>query len=192
MAQSTEIKDLLAALHTASAAMPNPQKNAKNEHFRNRYADLGAVLECIEQPLMQNGLVLTQMLDTAGPLPVLTTTLWHAPSGQWIAGQVPLIAEKAGPQALGSAITYMRRYAIKSLFAMADQDDDAEGASSRPTKAAKFDFVEEALEASKKIASYADIMPWWDRVRASGFKGSDYKAAHDRAADLGKQFPKEK
>src|SRR4029079_12637646 len=94
MAQSTDIKDLLAALHAASAAMPNPQKNAKNDHFRNRYADLGAVLECIEQPLKDHGLVLTQTLDVLGNLPVLTTTLWHAPSGQWIAGQVPLLPDK--------------------------------------------------------------------------------------------------
>ena len=127
------MKNLLKALHAAVASMGDPKKNAKNDHFRNRYADLTEVLACIEEPLRDNGLVLTQTIDhSEAGLPQLTTSLWHVESGEVMESDAPLILDKQTPQAMGSSITYMRRYAIKALFGLSDVDDDAEGAMGRP------------------------------------------------------------
>lgn len=131
------MKNLYKALAAAIAAMPDPKKNSKNEHFKNSYADLGKVLECIEGPLASNGLLLVQMVDAVGPDAMLSTSLIHVETGEQLDSHYPLRPEKAGPQALGSCITYARRYQIKALFGMVDVDDDGEGAQNRSKPAAK-------------------------------------------------------
>lgn len=131
------MKNLYKALAAAIAAMPDPKKNSKNEHFKNSYADLGNVLECIEGPLASNGLLLVQMVDAVGPDAMLSTSLIHVETGEQLDSHYPLRPEKAGPQALGSCITYARRYQIKALFGMVDVDDDGEGAQNRSKPTAK-------------------------------------------------------
>lgn len=194
MNHSGEVQDLLAALAKAQADMPNPKKNAKNDHFRNQYADLGAVLECLETPLQENGLVLTQTVritrweseNAITVIPCLVTRLWHVPTGKWIEGEIPLKPEKDTPQGLGSAITYARRYAIKCMFCMSDVDDDGNAASgvakpqAKPKAAPKaepFDLVEEAVGATASIATVDELRVWAARVAASKFTGEDHKRA---------------
>lgn len=113
--------------------MADPKKNSTNPAFRNKYADLGAVLESIEGPLQRHGLILLQMLDQSGTETVLQTQLWHVESGEQLQSNVVLRPEKATPQGLGSCISYMRRYAIKAMFALSDTDDDGNEAT-RPTQ----------------------------------------------------------
>jgi hypothetical protein len=125
MNHSESVKNLLPALASAIAAMPDPKKNAKNDHFRNRYADLGSVLECCFEPLASNGLVLTQTVSGQA----LVTRLWHVASGEWIDSIFALQPEKNTPQGFASALTYARRYSIKALFGMVDTDDDGNVAS---------------------------------------------------------------
>ena len=62
--------------------------------------------------------------------PVMVTTLLHT-SGQWIAGAFPLVAVKPDPQAMGSAITYMRRYSLAAMVGVLTEDDDGEAAMKR-------------------------------------------------------------
>ena len=57
---------------------------------------------------------------------MLHTRLIHAPTGQFIQDTRPLKSEKPGNQAIGSANTYMRRYAVISLCALETADDDGE------------------------------------------------------------------
>lgn len=127
------MKNLLKALHAAMSEMADPKKNSTNPAFRNKYADLGAVLESIEGPLQRHGLILLQMLDQSGTETVLQTQLWHVESGEQLQSNVVLRPEKATPQGLGSCISYMRRYAIKAMFALSDTDDDGNEAT-RPTQ----------------------------------------------------------
>ena len=55
----------------------------------------------------------------------LETTLLHS-SGQSVSLQFPLLAFPKGPQAAGSELTYMRRYAYAAILNItADEDDDA-------------------------------------------------------------------
>lgn len=199
MRNSEQVKELLGALLAAQAAMPNPTKNAKNDHFRNRYADLGAVLECLEGPLQQNGLIVTQSVRDG----FLVTRLWHAATGQWLESEHALKPEKDTPQGMGSAITYMRRYALKSLFAMADVDDDGNAASAVKSKPAEkpkpapvepiggpsadrqpFDLVEYAMSASTAVRDKDALALWAARVAASKFRGEDHKLVADRYKEL--------
>jgi len=125
--QSESTADLAASLAKAQATMKPAIINKTNPHFKNRYADLAAVLDAIRKPLADNGLSVTQTTEIRDGGFVLVTTLRHS-SGQWLASEYPL-PMAAKPQELGSALTYARRYSLSAIACIAaDEDDDAEGA----------------------------------------------------------------
>lgn len=183
--KSDSVQSLLPALAAAIAAMDDPKKNKKNDHFRNSYADLGAVLECLTQPLADHGLLLTQTVEVVhGEHPSeteqkLVTRVWHCKSGEWIESEILLQPEKATPQGYASAMTYARRYAIKALFGMSDVDDDGNAASGTGNGAKRdgFSLVEEAIAAIDASKSKSDLLAIGQRIGASGFKGEDHKRA---------------
>lgn len=192
---SPTIAALLPALFAAIADMPDPRKNAANPHFKNKYADLGEVMECIAGPLAAHKLMVTQTLEGAR---VLRTRLWHVPSGEWLDSVMELQAEKAGMQPMGSAITYARRYALKALFGMVDVDDDGKRAQA-PAKAAKdapapvspFGAVEDAIAHLEAVKTRDQFKAWEERVRMSGFSGADREQAiaarNDKMEELKRQ-----
>ena len=125
--QSESINEISAALAKAQASMKAAVFNKTNPHFKNKYADLAAVLDAIRKPLSDNGLAVTQTSEMRNGTFCLVTRLCHS-SGQWIAGEYPLPAQ-ATPQQLGSALTYARRYSLSAIACIAaDEDDAAEGA----------------------------------------------------------------
>src|SRR5512139_3503041 len=126
MLQSETTADLSAALVKAQAAMKSAAFNKVNPHFKNRYADLAAIIDAVRKPLTDNNLSFTQTTEVhVDGAFLLVTTLRHA-SGQWIAGTYPLPRE-AKSQELGSALTYAKRYTLSSITGIAaDEDDDAE------------------------------------------------------------------
>lgn len=127
MTESESTQDLSAALAKAQAAMKPAIFNRVNPHFKNKYADLAAVLDAIRAPLADNSLSVTQTTEIRDGGFVLVTKLRHS-SGQWIASEYPLPVA-ATPQQLGSALTYARRYSLSAIACIAaDEDDDAEGA----------------------------------------------------------------
>ena len=62
---------------------------------------------------------------------VLVATLHHPESGQWLKTYLPLHNPKGDSQGVGASLTYMRRYAINSMFSLNAEDDDGETASGR-------------------------------------------------------------
>ena len=179
------MKELLNALLNARHAMPDPKKNAKNPHFKNKFADLGEVMECLEGPLHEHGLVVTQTLGLReGGITVLVTTVWHADSGQSLASEMPLNPVKNDPQGMGSAITYARRYALKALFGMVDVDDDGQaGTHPRPVQQPRdtvpadivYETFNEAMQAIDKSTTPSDLQRVGVLIGASGFVGEEQK-----------------
>lgn len=136
---SSDIGELAKALAAAQGEMTAASKDATNPHFKSRYATLASVWDAIRGPLSRNGLSVSQVLETpeTGPGVIVRTLLIHA-SGQSIASRYVMpIAEKLTPQAMGSAITYARRYALSAIVGIApDDDDDGNSASVAPTRQA--------------------------------------------------------
>jgi hypothetical protein len=130
--QSEQTNELAAALALAQSSMKAAAFNKVNPHFKNKYADLAAVLDAIRLPLAANKLSLTQTTEVREGGFVLVTTMRHA-SGQWIASEYPL-PMGATPQQLGSALTYARRYSLSAIACIAaDEDDDAEATRTNGT-----------------------------------------------------------
>jgi hypothetical protein len=140
MRTSETLAKLADALAKAQGKMKPAPLNKVNPHFKSRYADLPAVREAVVPALTEHGLSVVQVpsIDEAGNF-VLITRLLHA-SGEWLQSSYPLPMDPGRPQALGSALTYARRYSLSAITGIAaDEDDDATGAEKqakpKPAKA---------------------------------------------------------
>lgn len=135
MNKSESINELAAALAKAQGEIHGAKKDSLNPHFKSKYADLASVWEACRAPLSKNGLAVVQTMEPRESGVTLITALMHA-SGQWVSSELPMsIAANATPQAVGSAITYARRYALSSMVGVAPDEDDGEAAMTRPPMA---------------------------------------------------------
>jgi hypothetical protein len=148
---SDSITKVLAAIHAVQKQVDGVSKDARNPHFKNRYASLESVVDTIRGPYLAAGLVVMQgpgkFVD--GTLSV-TTMIAHAESGEWIKSTFQIPVQKNDPQGAGSAQTYGQRYSLMALFNLPPVDDDGEAA--RPQRAP----AQDAPAAPKKAA---DV--WW-------------------------------
>jgi hypothetical protein len=130
---SVEINELAKALSDAQGEMTAAAKDATNPHFKSRYATLASVWDAIRKPLTANGLSVSQILEAEPGGVAVRTMLLHS-SGQWLASRYVMpVGERLTPQAMGSAITYARRYALSAIVGIApDDDDDGNAASDQP------------------------------------------------------------
>jgi len=127
---SSSLVELATALAKAQGEIESAKKDSTNPHFKSKYADLASVWDAIRGPLSKNGLSVVQMPTAYGSEVSVTTLLLHA-SGQWIKSTLTmLVGDKATPQAVGSAITYAKRYALTSMTGVAPDDDDDGNAAS--------------------------------------------------------------
>lgn len=120
--------ELFAALAAAQAEIGNAAKNASNPHFRSNYADLAEVLTTIRPCLAKHGLCLIQAPSFTGSTVEVTSTIGHA-AGGWIASTIGCVPAKTDAQGIGSAITYLRRYAAAAMAGIAQEDDDGQAAA---------------------------------------------------------------
>lgn len=130
MLKSDELSELAAALCAFQAEVDAIPKTAKNPFFKSRYAPLPEVVAVAGPIAAKHGLSVTQFpMTTEGNVDCLLTILMHT-SGQFLAETTQLHLVKRDPQAHGSAITYMRRYAYMGVLGLvADEDDDGNKAS---------------------------------------------------------------
>jgi len=120
-----DVAALVAAIAKAQAAMPAATKTADNPHFKSKYADLGSVLECILPALNKEGCALMQFpgWDHERGLVTMTTVI-SGHGGTITSTAASSLGRGSGPQAVGSAITYLRRYAAQSILSLPAADDD--------------------------------------------------------------------
>lgn len=128
MEQSTEIKDLAAALALAQSEIKGAIKDSANPFFKSKYADLTSVWDACRAAITKNGLSVIQTCDDNDAKVTVTTQLMHS-SGQWIRGQLSAKPAKSDPQGIGSCITYLRRYALAAMVGVAPEDDDGNAAT---------------------------------------------------------------
>jgi ERF superfamily len=126
--RSETIGKLAGALAKAQGSFTGATKDSKNPHFRSAYASLGAILNAVREPLSANGLAILQPVTGAGKSVVITTMLLHE-SGEWIEQPFMLTGAQSAPQAMGSLVTYARRYGLGALLVVATEDDDGEAAT---------------------------------------------------------------
>ena len=135
MKHSESIALLAGALAKAQLQIEPASKNATNPHFRSHYADLASIWDACRGPLNTNGLSIVQFpCDGDVGRTGLCTMLLHS-SGEFISEVVTTRSQKDDPQGLGSALTYLRRYALAAVVGVTATEDDDGNAASTPANA---------------------------------------------------------
>ena len=135
MLKSEQINELAAALAKAQGQIEGAKKSSSNPFFKSKYADLAECWNTCREALTANEISVIQMpeeINENGRLNI-TTMLAHS-SGQYISSTLTMTVTKLDPKAIGSAITYGRRYALAAMVGLAQEDDDGEKAMARQEK----------------------------------------------------------
>lgn len=154
MERSETIGKLSEALAKAQGEMKPASFDAQNPHFRSRYATLASIMEACRSSLSQNQIAVVQGTSVIEDRVIVTTMLIHA-SGEFISDQLSMNIIKDSPQAIGSAITYARRYSLASIAGVvSDEDDDAEAAMPKENAQKPFKITQVTnLDEHKKTRS---------------------------------------
>ena len=145
-----EKKELFKAVAAFQQECPTIHKGTKGYGYT--YADLPAILEVINPLLQKHGLGFTQLIKGQS----IETIVFHIESGAYLESQtdIPQEVNLKGMnefQVLGSAITYLRRYALSSMLGIVtDKDNDAAGEQKPKQKKPKSNFKEGGFDKALK------------------------------------------
>lgn len=138
LSHSDSLTNLFTAFARAQGSFATVERTLKaridsrrtGNSFEFSYESLADVLELVRQPLSENGLAIWQFPSRRDNVLLLRTMISHA-SGEWLANDITVVLEGTDARAVGSGITYIRRYTIKSILGLAagETDDDGEMAS---------------------------------------------------------------
>lgn len=132
--------EVLKAYVLAVNEMKNPANVAENPFHKSKYAPLSEIIEISKPILSKHGIATMQtpfveyesIKDNNGnerqiAVVSVTTSLIHV-SGEIL--EFPPMIMKVGninPQAIGSTITYCRRYSLSSILGLAGREEDDDG-----------------------------------------------------------------
>lgn len=152
MNRSETITELAKALVSFNSEISKITKDANNPFFKNNYATLDQIVEEVRPLLTKNGLSLMQFPSGDGQTVSVTTLLLHE-SGEWIESQpINMRPVKNDPQAVGSCITYARRYSLQSFLSLnTGEDDDG-------NKATHTDQPQEKLASDKQLNLVTNLL----------------------------------
>jgi len=158
---SESMDKILPALFEVQSSSSGPAKTSYNPFHKSKYADLSSVLDAIHEPMTKAKLFHTSAHSVSldrernpayqndwrpktnkeqngvQPPPeificwvIVETTILHI-SGQWVRGSIKLRSVDSTSQAIGSCITYGRRYNLLAMAGLAPADDDGNSASGK-------------------------------------------------------------
>jgi hypothetical protein len=130
MKTSESIKQIAEALVSAQKEIKFAIKDSTNPHFKSKYANINSTIDAVKPALNNNGIAFLQSLSPSDDSKLhLTTRLIHS-SGEWIEDTAVCPLQKQDAQAVGSAISYIRRYSLAAFLGLySDTDDDGQAAS---------------------------------------------------------------
>ncbi len=147
-------------------------KDKKNPYFKSSYAGLEDVIAAANQGA-KFGLAFTQTIDYQKQIiegvidttMYVTTSLMHTDSDAVIKSRYLIIPKNNkydDSQALGSAITYAKRYSLQAIYGLPSEDDDGNAAvSSKPTAEDNkwIKYSKEQVEKMNTISKDANLSP---------------------------------
>ena len=141
---SPTLEQMAPDLAKAQGATMPVKAEKKSGFYDSQYGDLLAYVEGMRKSFAANGLSVVQCPSfdpDRGPNGTVevTTILLHK-SGEFIQSSMQIQPDKPGPQAVGSATTYAKRYALASMTRQVasetasgiPEDDDGESANKSP------------------------------------------------------------
>lgn len=152
------MKNLFKALANFQQEVPVILKDT--QAYGYKYADLPEIFKVINPLLKKHGLGFAQPIDGLS----IKTIIFHIESGETMESStdIPQGVQLKGMndfQVLGSAITYIRRYALSSILGLiTDKDTDASGEQVKPSNEPKNElpWLNKDTEDFKKVKSALD------------------------------------
>ncbi len=191
------VYELAMALLKVQNQLHGVKRDASNPFFKSKYATLQSTWEACREALQDAGLAISQTIHRDNGV-YLRTRLLHV-SGQFIDSECPLLMKEESMQALGSAVSYARRYSLAAIVGLViDEDDDGEAATRPSTPLSStsmsisvsgpqktFSTISEpqakrfyALMLSRKQDQHAvtEYLKSWGYKTAKEIKPADYEA----------------
>lgn len=104
---------------------PSIKFDSKNPHFKNEYASLDSILTEVIPVLRVNGLCLTQPVINESGAYLVRSTVTDPDTSDFIHSDFPILSKDVtNPQAMGSGVTYAKRYSISALLGIRTGEDD--------------------------------------------------------------------
>jgi len=133
--KSATITEIAKALGDFQSQCPTLNKGSQGYGYK--YADLPSIVATINPILKKCGLSFTQLTGGNAESVSVTTILIHSKSGEYfettICSSVKANAGKMSEiQAVGSIITYLRRYSLSSILGIVT-DEDVDGHVQKPS-----------------------------------------------------------
>ena len=131
-------KNVFAALLKVQEEIKNPENSASNPFAKSKYAPLNEILNIVRPLFNKNGLILIQNTGTTTEGAYVQTIIAHKDGEVLEFDKLCLKdARMSNPvQAMGSAITYGRRYQLTSILGIAGEEDtDGEAAKEKDNPA---------------------------------------------------------
>ncbi len=186
---SQTTKALDEALAKAQGEMDVAVENSVNPHFKRKYADLAAVWRAVRGPLTKYGISVTQWpCHSDDDRLHLVTRVAHC--GEWMQSEYSSPIGAQTPQALGSAITYAKRYCLMAVLGIPSEDDDGQAATDSINLTPKINSTFKPLP--KSVAKPAVINPQAapngprDYAKEAGWSG-ELPTCMDAVIPFGKQ-----
>lgn len=150
----TEQKNIYAALCKMQAALTTVEKGRQAYNFK--YADLATIWEMIRRPLTDNGLSVTQLVNTENDKTYLITRLMHI-SGDAIESKALMEYAPKKVTEFGALITYYRRYMLSAMLGIVSDEDIDDGKEDNTEKKPSIISAEQLAHIESLINGYDDI-----------------------------------
>jgi hypothetical protein len=172
---------IIPALIGIQAKLRSIPRSAKNPFFNSSYADLATIMDTIRPLLVEAKIAIVQLPESSrrkqgmetetekgGKVKTftvdiaevaLTTYLMHE-SGEYIYATLTMDARDAGPQSIGSAVTYARRYGLVSLLGVVSEGEDDDGNRGQRKEAGR---GTRGIPAEAKRAIAKGVADQWDK-----------------------------
>ena len=163
MDRSESIQELASALCEAQGELDNASKSTSGHGYK--YADLGEIIDILTPVLKKHGLSHIQSPVVVGGKACLETIILHK-SGEYIANTALMAHAKLHKgneaQMMGATIAYQRRYSLKSMFGVAEVDEEKNfKANETKTERKQEDVIKEAKELLAKCKKVDELGMLW-------------------------------
>lgn len=163
MDRSESIQELASALCEAQGELDNASKSTSGHGYK--YADLGEIIDILTPVLKKHGLSHIQSPVVVDGKACLETIILHK-SGEYIANTALMAHAKLHKgneaQMMGATIAYQRRYSLKSMFGVAEVDEENNfKANETKTERKQEDVIKEAKDLLSKCKKVEELGMLW-------------------------------
>lgn len=134
---SDSVDQIMPAFIAAQKKFTSLNADTENPEFDSDYTNLATLLDTVRPIANEHDMAIVQGSSTVyrnarHAETTIESRFWHS-SGQWIATNVTLSSSNPSAQAVGSLITYGKRYGLQALTGIAKKsEDDDGGLASKP------------------------------------------------------------